>query len=269
MNHPFLYALAGLIWCCQINTANSDDIKSQQCNFNGIFQYSTINALLDGYMEGDMSLQRLSRKGDFGLGTVNSLDGEMIAVDGTFYQIKSDGKAYELPSDAKTPFAVITRFEPEQTLKLPLSISYGALKTFLSENIAQSNQIQAIRIDGYFKNLKVRSIPKQVPPYRKLAQINKTDATTYEYKNVEGTLVGFRFPGYFNSLNVTGYHFHFIDKERTFGGHVLELTTDRGNIAIKSSHRFKMVLPEDEQFDRMNLSKDNSNDLKSVEKGQP
>ena len=47
----------------------------------------------------------LSRYGDFGIGTFNGLDGEMIAFDGAIWQVKSDGKAYRVnPATAKTPF---------------------------------------------------------------------------------------------------------------------------------------------------------------------
>src|SRR5262245_17235824 len=64
-----------------------------------IFQNSTINALLEGVYDGSMTYGELRRHGDFGLGTFNSLDGEMIAVDGEFFQIKSDGVAYPVSDD--------------------------------------------------------------------------------------------------------------------------------------------------------------------------
>jgi hypothetical protein len=37
----------------------------------------------------DLTFEALARHGDFGLGTFDALDGEMIAIDGTFYQIKN------------------------------------------------------------------------------------------------------------------------------------------------------------------------------------
>ena len=56
-----------------------------------VFQSSTINALLKGVYDGEVSFGELKRNGDFGIGTFNALDGEMIGLDGTFYQIKVDG----------------------------------------------------------------------------------------------------------------------------------------------------------------------------------
>ena len=43
-----------------------------------IFQTSTMAALLDGVYEGNVSIRELLRHGDFGLGTFNILDGEML-----------------------------------------------------------------------------------------------------------------------------------------------------------------------------------------------
>lgn len=49
-----------------------------------IFQLSTINALLEGVFDGNMSYGQLKQHGDFGIGTFNGLDGEMIAFDAAF-----------------------------------------------------------------------------------------------------------------------------------------------------------------------------------------
>ena len=61
-----------------------------------LYQTSTINALLNGVYDGEVTFQELKEHGNFGLGTVDALDGEMIALDGKFYQIKTDGKAYSI-----------------------------------------------------------------------------------------------------------------------------------------------------------------------------
>ena len=268
MKYRLTFLISSLILASQLSWACPGDHKGHHQCLGGIFQYSNISALLAGYLDGGMSLQRLSRKGNFGLGTLNGLDGELIAVDGTFYQIKADGKAFILPNDAKTPFAVVTVFAPEQSIKLPEKLNYEELQTFLSNQINKHNHIQAIRIDGRFSTLKVRSIPQQKPPYRTLAEINKTDMVIFNHTDVEGTLVGFRFPSYLSSLNVSDYHFHFIDKDRKFGGHVLDLTSASGQIGLKSTNRFKMVLPQDDQFNQLDLNKDFSQDLQAVEKGR-
>ena len=59
-----------------------------------LFQYATINSLLAGVFDGDLTIAKLKRHGDLGIGTFNALDGEMLALDGQFYQIRSDGHVY-------------------------------------------------------------------------------------------------------------------------------------------------------------------------------
>ncbi len=56
-----------------------------------LFQASTIGALLDGAFDGDLSFAELAEHGDLGLGTLNRLDGEMIALDGEFFRADVDG----------------------------------------------------------------------------------------------------------------------------------------------------------------------------------
>ena len=58
-----------------------------------IFQNSLMTALLDGIYDGEMTISELLGKGNFGLGTFDGLDGEMIILDGTCYQLRGDGSA--------------------------------------------------------------------------------------------------------------------------------------------------------------------------------
>ena len=75
-----------------------------------LFQASTIGALLEGSFEGDVSFAELAEHGDLGLGTLNHLDGEMIAIDGRFYRADVEGNVTEVPLDERTPFAVVAPF---------------------------------------------------------------------------------------------------------------------------------------------------------------
>ena len=88
-----------------------------------LFQASTIGALLDGAFDGDLSFAELAEHGDLGLGTLNGLDGEMIALEGRFYRADVDGHVRPVAPGERTPFAVVTRFEPtvEAEVEGPLS----------------------------------------------------------------------------------------------------------------------------------------------------
>jgi Alpha-acetolactate decarboxylase len=54
------------------------------------FQVSTLGALNVGVYEGATTLAELKPHGDFGLGTLEGLDGGMVLLDSKFYQIKTN-----------------------------------------------------------------------------------------------------------------------------------------------------------------------------------
>src|SRR5690349_23151149 len=84
-----------------------------------LFQASTIRALLEGAFEGDLSFAELAEHGDLGLGTLNHLDGEMVALDGEFFRADVEGALHRVGPEERTPFAVVTRFEPTADAVLP------------------------------------------------------------------------------------------------------------------------------------------------------
>src|SRR3954468_15558624 len=100
-----------------------------------LFQASTIGALLDGAFDGDLSFDELAEHGDLGLGTLNRLDGEMIALDGRFYRADVDGAVSEVEGAARTPFAVVTRFDPAVDLEIEAPLEHAGLLARLDELI--------------------------------------------------------------------------------------------------------------------------------------
>ena len=70
---------------------------------NTVTQTSTIDALLAGVYDGNLSCRELVHYGDMGIGTFDHLEGEMIIVNGAVYQVKADGKVYTPDMGIKTP----------------------------------------------------------------------------------------------------------------------------------------------------------------------
>src|ERR671910_2342862 len=101
---PIDTALAGAL---HVEYLKKQDLGDSELLHHTLFQTSTIDALLEGNYEGDVSFAELGDRGDFGLGTFDALDGEMICLDGNFYQIKADGRAYAVEKRTRTPFAVV------------------------------------------------------------------------------------------------------------------------------------------------------------------
>ena len=73
-----------------------------------VFQTAPFQSLSVGVYDGLFSFASLKEHGDFGLGTFNALDGEMVCVDKAFYQIKQDGKVRPVSAAALTPSARVS-----------------------------------------------------------------------------------------------------------------------------------------------------------------
>jgi acetolactate decarboxylase len=207
-----------------------------------LFQASTIGALLDGAYEGDVTFAELAEHGDLGLGTLNSLDGEMIAIDGGFYRADIEGAVNEVDPETGTPFAVLTWFAPTHELRAHDPLSHEGLLALLDEHLPQGTVACAVRIDGLFERVHARSVPRQAPPYRPLAEV-VGEQHVFDLVEVEGSMVGFRFPDYSEGIEVSGYHLHFISADRTRGGHVLDSRPHRVVARIDASTDLHVELP--------------------------
>ena len=227
-------------------------------------QFSTIAALMQGIYDGPATFAQVRRYGDFGIGTVNHLDGEMLALDGVFYQIASDGKVHVISDREKTSFATVSFFRGEHSGAVPKLTSFRALQGWLDRYLGSKNYFWSVRIHGTFSVMKVRSISRQHPPYRPLAEVAKSERS-YDYRHVTGTLVGFRSPPYIKGINVPGYHFHFLSDDKTLGGHVMACSVKEASAKWDSHRNFQMMLPDDPIFRRADLSPHDEAALRNVE----
>lgn len=231
-----------------------------------VMQVSTIDALVAGLYDGSLSCAGLLQYGDVGIGTFDRLEGEMVVLDGTVYQVKGDGTVHRPGPDMKTPFAAVCRFVADETIALHKGMDYKAVEQAIDASISGTNLFYAIKIMGTFSYMKTRSVPAQSKPYPPLAEAAKGQRI-FEMRNIAGTIVGFRCPPYVQGINVPGYHLHFISDDRMQGGHILDFELDQGACHIDRCHRFLMVLPtEEEAFQKVDLSRDRSRELQQIEK---
>jgi acetolactate decarboxylase len=230
-----------------------------------VFQVATVNALLEGVYDGELTYGELRRHGDFGLGTFNALDGEMAACDGAFYQVKADGRVYPVQDAQRTPFAVVQWFEPDLELRLDGADDMAALQRTFDGVLGSHNVFCALRVDGRFAHVRTRSVPAQARPYRPLVEVTR-DQPEFELTDVEGTLIGFRFPDYAAGLNVPGYHLHFLTADRAAGGHVLELRLVGGLAHADCTSGFHLELPHGGDFLAADLAADRRAELDQAER---
>ena len=205
-------------------------------------QTSTIAALMDGAYEGEVTIGELLEAGDLGLGTLDALDGELVIVDDEAWQCASDGSVNRVPDEATTPFAVVTKFAPDESLEASGPLAHRELIELLEAHAPASTGCDAIRIDGFFTRVHARSVPRQEPPYPPLAEVAERQVE-WTFENLAGTVVGFRFPSSAAGVEVAGHHLHFLAADRSRGGHVLECDLQEGRIAIERVDGLRLELP--------------------------
>ena len=207
-----------------------------------VFQFAAFNTFSTGKYTGVILYSELKQHGDFGIGTFDGLNGEMLAIDGIFYQIPSSGIPKEVESNQTSPFATVTYFEANKTFTVS-GVNYTELKTYLDSQLGSSlDVIYAIKISGTYDYVQARSPEKQVEPYLSLSDALKTQAI-FNFSDISATAVGFWFPGSMNGIDPAGYHLHIITDDRTAGGHLLECIIDNAIVEVDVIKRYSLVLP--------------------------
>lgn len=248
--------LLGLLAGC---TSNPAPLIPEQ----SLFQVSTIDALLQGDYDGYTTLKELSAKGDFGIGTVDALDGELVVENGQFYQVKSDGKVYRPSADTKTPFASIVRFAPEDSVNVQ-NLNFDQFKLLVDSLMKSKNYFFAIRLEGNFELVHTRSVPGQQKPYPPLVVVTQNQPE-FNLTETHGKLTGFYCPEFVKGINIPGYHLHYLSDDKTSGGHLLNFRLKSGTLKLDKIQNFEMKLPESGSFQKTEYKTDRTEELKKVE----
>lgn len=208
-----------------------------------IQQFSFVDALVAGLLEGAFPASAVLAAGDFGVGCGDALDGELVLLDGTMLLCRADGRVLPVAADALLPFAEVVRFEPTFTVELPGPLTETEFERQIERLVPSANLFYAIRVDGIFDTMTVREAVRQQQPFRGLA-----DAVTQQHestmKDTRGTMLGFAGPDVFQGLSVADLHLHYIDAARTFGGHVMDFQLAAGTLSIEAYASFTVHLPE-------------------------
>ncbi len=223
-----------------------------------LYQVALLQSLVQGYYDGIVTVGELKRHGDTGIGTFEGVNGEMIVLDGTVYQAVADGSV-AIPSDEETvPFSNVTFFDADETCALSDIADMAALQAAMNDVVDRlgANCFYMVKIEGAFSSIRVRSEYKQEKPYRALDVALAEDQTEFDYEDVHGTIVGLYCPDYMGGLNTPGWHFHFINGDRTRGGHVLQVGVAAAEAAFDQTDGFEMALSREAAFQDMALAKD-------------
>jgi acetolactate decarboxylase len=232
-------------------------------NQHRMYQISTSTALVDGVAHGAVSAQTLLEHGNFGLGTFENLEGEMVILDSAIYQIKSDGSVTRREDDFKIPFAVVTRFQEEENFAAQGIGCLKDLERACDPHRESNNLFYALKVEGVFEAVHARAV-SSIAPETTLIDAAKEQKEFY-FSNIEGTLVGLWSPVYSSAFNVPGYHFHFISKDRTRGGHVLQCRARALRVGLQMLCEYDVRLPSEGAFLSADLSKDPAAELAKAE----
>jgi acetolactate decarboxylase len=243
-----------------VSAALGEYLKSHD---HRMYQISTSSALVEGDNKGAVSSRTLLEHGDFGLGTFENLDGEMVIVDGAIYQVGSGGSVTHREDDFQIPFAVVTRFQEDEDFESGVVRCLKDLELACDPHRESDNLFYALRLEGNFESVHARAVTG-ITPGTRLVDAAKEQSEFY-FSDIEGILVGFWSPSYSSSFNVPGYHFHFISKDRTKGGHVLECSARTLQVRLQMLFEYDISLPDMGPFLTTDLNKDPAATLAKVE----
>ena len=196
-----------------------------------LYQVATLDGLAAGAYDGLVSFDSVLEHGDFGLGTFDRLDGELIVLDGIAYRVPADGTPVEVDGDVTTPFAAVTFWESDVEFEISNTLVCADLQTAIDERIDDLQTPYAIKITGQFESMTTRSEEPQSPPYPALADV-LANQIVFELTEVDATIVGFRLPEYMAGTNAAGYHFHAVTDDLDAGGHVLDCRTSSVTVEL-------------------------------------
>ncbi|MCE7065817.1 acetolactate decarboxylase [Dyadobacter sp. CY326] len=261
-----MFALAGLQSCHSPQKSVSRSGKNPNAREQDfMYQYSIIDALMAGVFDGDLTIGKLKAKGDFGVGTFNKVDGELIMHKGRVYKMSSDGSVKEAPDADSTSAAFVKFFKSDTVIyfKEP-NLTYEKIQELLVNKLNE-NSIYAIKITGTFSSMTTRAASPAKPPYKTLTAHLGENQKLFNYTNTTGTCVGFLLPPYLARTNVPGFHLHYLSGDLKAGGHIFKFSTNAVAVEIDFTKGFTIENNTNAEFRNVNLKPDRGAELKKIE----
>lgn len=225
--------LTGLFFtCCPSGLA--DTIHDDQFHQAGIF--AKLNA---GYYDKVTTVEAMNAAGDMGAGGFERMDGELIQMNGTVYQVTLDGVVHTPPGDTGITFMNTVWFNPKLNVTINKQEDLTTLEETLNQSFPSKDLIYAIRLDGTFPEMKVRSLPVQEKPYPLFSAVVANESE-FNLTNTTGAIIGFWFPAWMQGTNYAGFHLHYLTSDHTAGGHVLGCTLENGTALIDPIDSFQV-----------------------------
>ncbi len=235
------------------------------------YQVSTLQALALGFSKSVITVERLLKHGDVGLGTFEDVDGEMIVLDGKCYRAKNNGDTVLAEPERGVPFASVCHFQPQRFEDVPETDTIEQLKQWLTSRIEEEfglNSMYAVRIDGEFPKVDARSESGTKAHHITLKDALSVTQKAFVFDNIKGSLVCVYYPDYMDGINAAGWHLHFLSEDKRCGGHVFDISLKEGKASFCKITNVEIKIPDSPAFDTYALKGASQEEIKSVEQGK-
>lgn len=203
-----------------------------QARHGVVFQVEPVRDLMCGNYDAVTTVEESFAGTHLGLGVTESCDGEIVSVDGQTWRIPQTGIAESAPTDLGLAFAVAAWAGQSTHFSIDAPTSFGALTRRIEEMLQFGHcGVAAVRIDGDFADVLLRSEARQSEPYRPLAEVLMGEVR-FTFATWNGTMVGFLFPDTNLDSVIPALHLHAISADRRSGGHCHEATLQRGVVQV-------------------------------------
>ena len=219
-----------------------------------LYQYNTFDDLQTKTQSAGASISNLRRQGSFGIGSTQKGEMEIIILDGIVYQVNPDNSVKIANDEVKISYASLTHHHAQMSFELKDEVDKNNCFNILQDKLSNERFFHSIRINGNFKNLKLSSYSDFWSEYNDAT--NTDSKGIMQIDNIRGSLVSFWTPSLYQGIAPAGFHFHFISKDRSFGGHVVDFTLDNAEVKIGRLARLEQDFPSESNYsDEVNYAK--------------
>lgn len=244
----------------------SGDVRPAAVIHPGVVtQFAVLDALLGGQYSSCITVRDARALGDTGIGCCERFGGEVVILDGEFFACTADEPPRLMGDDEKLPFVDVCSFG-EAASRTVSDLDGPGLAAEIDGLLASRNLFHAIRLDGVMARVRTRVTRREEPPFRRLAEVTAEQIETVSH-DVRGTIVGFWMPGLYQGVTVAGPHLHFLHDDRTFGGHVLEISVREAVLRVSAYARFELRVPTDDEFLSHELTHEEDRRIGAIEGG--